>query len=286
MPAVPLGLDPAEVRRLVVAALAEDIGSGDITTEATVTSSDRATGRLLAKQDLVVCGLDVARAVFDQLAPDLAWRPSLGDGDEAREGAQLAAISGAARAILSAERVALNLLQHLSGIATLTRQAVREVEGTGAVILDTRKTTPTLRSLEKYAVRCGGGTNHRIGLFDAVLIKDNHIALAGGVTEALRRAHGAGLDPQAIEIEVTGLDEAREALAAGARRLLLDNVTPEIVAAAKREFGARATIEVSGGLHPGRLRAFAEAGADYLSIGRLTHSAPAADIALDLQPGA
>ncbi len=286
------------MRELVARALAEDVGGGDLTTAATVDPALRATGRFLAREPFVVCGLPIARAVFEQLDPGVSWREEASaggaggpsgqgggvEGSDAGPGDCFASVTGPCAAILTGERTALNFLQRLSGIATIARRAVREVEGTGAVILDTRKTTPTLRAIEKYAVRVGGASNHRAGLYDAVLIKDNHVALAGGVGEAIRRALGAGHPISGIEIEVDDLDGVREALRAGARRLLLDNMTPAQVAEAVGVIAGRARIEVSGGLRAGNLRAYAEAGADFLSIGALTHSAPAVDISLEVEP--
>ena len=278
----PRPLDETLVRRLAAAALAEDVGHADITTQALVPAAARARGRIVARQACTVCGLAFAREVFRALDPDCSWREVTADGGRVEAGALIASVEGSARAILTGERTALNFLQRLSGIATLARRAVEEVEGTGATILDTRKTTPTLREIEKYAVRSGGAVNHRTGLFDAVLIKDNHVALCGGIREAMHRARQSGLPIEAIEIEVDDPAGVREALDAGACRILLDNFTPSAVAGAVREIAGRARIEVSGGLRPGSLRAYAEAGADFLSIGGLTHSATAVDLSLEL----
>ena len=290
-PAEP-GLDPALVRDLVSRALAEDVGTGDITTAATVDPTLRATGLFIARQDCVLCGLPLARAVFASLDPAIRWTDmaaevragATGEGTELAAGDCFATVAGSCAALLTGERTALNFLQRLSGIATLTRHAVREVEGTRALVLDTRKTTPTMRAIEKYAVRTGGAANHRFGLFDAVLIKDNHVALAGGISAAILRARAAGRAIADIEVEVDDIEGALEAIEAGATHLLLDNFTPQQVAEAVRGIGGRARVEVSGGLRPGELRAYAEAGADCLSIGRLTHSAPAVDISLEVEP--
>jgi nicotinate-nucleotide pyrophosphorylase (carboxylating) len=254
-----------------------------VTTAAVVPPEAHGRGRIVAREALVVCGLPLAREVFASLDGATQFEELITEGSAAPAGASIALLEGRAAVILTGERVALNFLQALSGIATLARRAVEEVAGTGAVVLDTRKTTPTLREIEKYAVRVGGARNHRSGLHDAVLVKDNHLAIAGGVTEAVRRLRAAGHDAASIEVEVEDLPGVEEALAAGVGRLLLDNFTPARVAEAVRLIAGRAKIEVSGGLAPGRLRAFAEAGADYLSIGRLTHSAPAVDIALDME---
>jgi len=272
------------VARLAAEALAEDVGSGDITTSAVVPPGLLARGTFIAREEMIVCGLPLARAIFAALDPAAIWREMRTEGDAAKPGDLLAEVEGAAPAILTGERSALNFLQRLSGIATEASKAVKEVEGTGAVILDTRKTTPTLRAVEKYAVAVGGGQNHRFGLADAVLIKDNHVALAGGVAAAFERAVVAGHPADAIEIEVDTLEGVREALGAGARRLLLDNFTPTAVAEAVRTIAGRAIVEVSGGLRPGLLRAYAEAGADSLSLGSLTHSARAVDISLEVAP--
>jgi len=271
------------VRRLVAAALAEDVGAGDVTTAAIVPPDRRGRGRIVAREALVVCGLPLARETFAALDTAVRFEDVIPDGGEADAGATIALVEGPAGALLTGERVALNFLQALSGIATLARRAVLEVAGTGAVVLDTRKTTPTLRAIEKYAVRVGGARNHRTGLYDAVLVKDNHLAVAGGITEAVRRLRAAGRDPATVEVEVDDLAGVEEALRAGVGRLLLDNFTPEQVAEAVARIAGRARIEVSGGLRPGRLRAFAEAGAHELSLGALTHSAPAVDIAFDME---
>jgi nicotinate-nucleotide pyrophosphorylase (carboxylating) len=276
-------LDLATVRSLVDMALREDLGGGgDRTTDAIVPRSLRARGHIVAREPLILAGAFVAREVFHRLDSSLTWQ-SLEDGTALVAGDELAVIEGAARPILTGERTALNFLQRLSGVATASRRAVEEVAGTGVLILDTRKTTPGLRVLEKYAVSVGGATNHRMGLHDAVLIKDNHVAAAGGVREAVRRALNAGIAPEKIEIEVDDLEGLREALDAGAGRVLLDNFTPEETAQAVTLAGGRAKIECSGGLSVGGLRPYARSGADSLSLGSLTHSVRAVDLSLELE---
>jgi len=267
--------------------LAEDIGRGDITTHATVARDIRAQGRFLAKEYLVICGLEVAEGVFVHLDPEIPEiETNYQDGDEVEEGTVFATLKGFADVLLTGERVALNLIQRMSGIATLTRQYVRAVEGTNTVIVDTRKTTPGLRLLEKYAVTVGGGRNHRMGLDDGVLIKDNHIALAGGVTEAVRAAKQSVGHLHKIEVEVTNWAQLREAIQAGADIILLDNQSPEEAAKLvemSRTLNPNVLIEASGGMDRDRVRAYAEAGVDLISVGRLTHSARAVDISFKIQ---
>ena len=264
-------------------ALAEDVGPGDRTTEATVPAEARARARIQQKQPGVIAGLDVARAVFERVEPELGFEARTEEGVWREEGL-VAEIEGPARGILTAERTALNFLQRLSGVATMTARFVREVEGTGARILDTRKTTPGLRELEKRAVAAGGGTNHRIGLFDAILVKENHSALAGGVGEATRRALAAAAGGTPVEVECATLDEVDEALEAGAGRILLDNMSPAELRRAVDLVAGRAELEASGGVTLETVRAIAESGVDYVSVGALTHSAPALDLSLLLQP--
>lgn len=272
-----------QVRRLVAAALAEDIGGGDVTTGATVAEDARARAELVAKQELVVAGLEVALFAFRQLDPDVHWIAEAPDGQRVAPGTVLGRLRGRARGLLSAERVALNFLQRLSGVATLTRRFVEAVAGTGVRIRDTRKTTPLLRALEKQAVAAGGGEPHRSSLDAALLVKDNHVRLAGSVGEAARRAVG-GAGGLEVEVEVERLDQIEEALFAGARLLLLDNFTPEHVREAVVLAAGRARLEASGGIRLDNVRAYAEAGVDYIAIGALTHSAPAADISLEIYP--
>jgi nicotinate-nucleotide pyrophosphorylase (carboxylating) len=272
--------DQQAVAEIVARALAEDVGRGDITTQAIVDDALQARGVLLVKSACVVAGLDVAFQVFRHLDPSVTvevWRQ---DGSSCVPGDEIAAVSGRAGRLLTAERTALNLLQRLSGIATLTRRFV-EAAGGRITVLDTRKTTPGLRALEKYAVRAGGGTNHRVRLDDGILIKDNHVQLAGGVMEAFRRMRAAG-HHLPIEIEVQTLAEVDEALAAGAERLLVDNMSNADISEAVRRCRGRARVEISGGVTLARLPELAATGADYVSVGALTHSAPAVDISFDL----
>ena len=276
-------LDPAAFHDLVRRALDEDVGGGDITTDATVAAAARGAGVFLAKSPLVVAGLDVAFEVFRQLEPGVQTSVNKGDGGVCVVGDEIAHVRGGARALLAGERTALNFLQRLSGIATRTRQFV-DAAGGRITVLDTRKTTPTLRALEKYAVAVGGGTNHRVGLFDAVLIKDNHVRLAGGVKAAVERARFAQAGRR-IEVEAQTLAEVDEALQAGADIVLVDNMeTPNIREAVRRARG-RARVEISGGVTLDRIPDLAGTGADYVSVGALTHSAPAADISFEITTG-
>ena len=277
-------LEPAAYREIVRMAIAEDVGAGDVTTSATVSPEQRARGVILAKSPCVLAGLEVAVEAFRLLDPAVGIVVHRTDGAWCKPGEEVAEIRGSAAAMLTAERTALNILQRLSGVATLTRGFV-DAAGGRITILDTRKTTPLLRALEKYAVRAGGGTNHRRGLDDAVLIKDNHVRLAGGVEEAVRRTRASGwTDP--IEVEAQSLDEVDAAIAAGADIILLDNLsTPEITEAVARVAG-RARTEISGGVTLACLPELAATGADFVSIGALTHSAPAADLSFELEPDA
>jgi nicotinate-nucleotide pyrophosphorylase (carboxylating) len=282
MKSVPFGpLDPALYREAVRRALAEDLGWGDVTTEATVDPARAARGVILVKGDCVIAGLDVAAETFRQLDPAIVFTARKADGDRCEPGTVAAELEGAAGAMLTAERTALNFLQRLSGIATLTRRYVDATAGR-ITILDTRKTTPTLRALEKYAVRAGGGTNHRAGLDDAILIKDNHIRLAGGVADALRRMKAAKRE-MPIEIEAQSLAQVDEVLAAGADIILLDNMTIEDTREAVRRIDGRAQVEISGGVTLERIPELASTGARYVSVGALTHSAPAADLSFELE---
>jgi nicotinate-nucleotide pyrophosphorylase (carboxylating) len=245
----------------------------------------QAKGIFLAKDDLVVCGLDAARAVFDQIDPAISFEPIGRDGSKSRAGGEIARVAGDVRGILKGERTALNFLQRLSGIATLTARFASEVAGTGADIIDTRKTTPGLRLLEKEAVRAGGGKNHRFNLGEMILIKDNHIALAGGVVPAVAAAKRVSSHPVRIEVEVKNLSEIEEALSAGAEILLLDNMDVKELAQAVpliRKKAPATLIEASGGVHLKNVREIAESGVDLISIGALTHSAPAVDISLEV----
>ncbi len=269
---------------IVDLALAEDIGGGDVTSRVTVPVESRARGVLIAKATGVVSGLPVAGWVFERVDAAVRSTARAGDGDRVEPGQVLAEVEGAARGLLAAERVALNLLQRLSGVATLTAAYVDAVAGTGARIVDTRKTTPGLRALEKAAVLHGGGRNHRFGLADGVLIKDNHLAAVGGadrVTRAVRQARAHAPHPLRIEVEVTTLAEAGEAVAAGADIILLDNMDPPTMRRAVETIGGRAVVEASGGITLATVRAVAETGVDLISVGALTHSAPVLDISLD-----
>ena len=275
-------LAPEAYRDLVSQALAEDRGRGDATSAATVARGIRARGTILAKTDLVVAGVDVAAHTFKQLDPKSSFEVRWGDGSRVQPGEVVALIHGDAHALLEAERTALNFLQRLCGIATLTAKFVDAARG-GITILDTRKTTPGFRALEKYAVRCGGGTNHRLRLDDGILIKDNHKRLAGGVAAAASRAmqESGGLP---VEVEVETLDELDEVLKTGVPRILLDNFTTYDIREAVKRVNGRAEIEISGGVTLERIPELATTGARYVSIGALTHSAPAADLSFELEP--
>jgi nicotinate-nucleotide pyrophosphorylase (carboxylating) len=269
---------------LIRRALAEDIGDGDVTTRATIGTDAGAHGVLLAKAPIIVAGLDVARAVFAQLAggDGVRFTAHVADGDRVSPGTVLATIDGPAAVLLTAERTALNLLQRLSGIATATRAYVDAAAGR-ITVLDTRKTTPTLRALEKYAVRAGGGTNHRFGLFDLILIKDNHVRLAGGIAAAVAKARAAAPGLR-VEVEAQTVGEASEAADAGADIILLDNLSTSEIREAVALVAGRAKTEVSGGVTLGRIAELATTGADYVSVGALTHSVLAADISLEIEP--
>lgn len=275
-------LDPVCYDDLVRRALVEDLGSGDVTTNALVGQTDRAIGVFTAKSACTIAGLDVALAAFSQIDPRAcaAWR--VRDGDDCAAGAVLGQVEGLARALLSAERTALNFLQHLTGIATLARLFVH-ASGGRITILDTRKTTPTFRRLEKYAVRAGGATNHRMSLDDGVLIKDNHIRVAGGIRRTVTQLRSFGAKP-VVEVEVETLDQVDEALDAKADILLLDNMTIDEIREAVRRSRGRAKTEISGGVTLERIPELATTGADYVSSGALTHSAPAADISFEIEP--
>jgi len=275
---------------LVKLALAEDVGPGDITTRALVGKDRRAGGEVRVKENGVVCGLAIAAEVFRHLDRRVRFVPKVKDGAPVKKGKVIAVVSGPARTILTGERTALNFLQHLSGIATLTRKYVARVKGQGSRILDTRKTIPGLRMLEKYAVGCGGGTNHRLGLHDAILIKDNHIKLAGGIGQAIARVKGSSLPAgrqgsrdKKIEVEAKTLAQVKQAVALKADRILLDNMTLKTLRrAVKLCKKARIKTEASGGVNLANVRAIARTGVDYISIGALTHSAPALDISLKI----
>jgi nicotinate-nucleotide pyrophosphorylase (carboxylating) len=281
-------LDPTWLRDEVARFLVEDVGTGDVTTRCVVPGRARARARIVARAACVVAGLDVAREVFNQLDPAIVCKTSVVDGERVAAGTTIVTLSGPAAPILTGERTALNLLQRLSGIATVTRRYADAVAGTGASVSDTRKTTPGLRVLEKYAVAAGGGRNHRIGLFDAVLIKDNHLVAAGGVEAALT-ALAAAAPGVPVQLEVDSLDQLAVALRHRVRAVLLDNMTPDVVAAAVRMVrespdGHGCWIEASGGITLANIRHYALAGVDTISVGALTHSAPSVDLALDFEP--
>lgn len=266
-------------------ALAEDIGPGDVTTAAVLTGDERGQARAIAKSDLVVAGADVFREVFTLLDASLDVALSLRDGDRARPGDSLAELTGRLGSILTAERTALNFFQRLCGIATLTRRFVEEIDGTGARILDTRKTAPGLRLLDKYAVRVGGGRNHRFALFDGVLIKDNHIAAAGGIAAAVAKVRQSVAHLMKIEVECKNAAEVEEALAAGADAVMLDNMDLPAMREAVALVRGRVPIEASGNVTLANVRRVAETGVDFISVGALTHSVAAADISLNIQRG-
>ena len=280
VPFVPL--EPALYREPVRRALAEDLGWGDVTTEVTVAADQRARGVIVAKAPCMIAGVDVAGEAFRQLDPAVEFTVKRPDGSRCEPGDIVAEVRGSAGALLTAERTALNFMQRLSGIATLTRRYVDAAAG-GITILDTRKTTPTLRALEKYAVRAGGGTNHRSGLDDGILIKDNHIRLAGGIAEAVRQMKAADRD-MPIEVEAQSLAQVDEAIQTGVDVILLDNLSTDDIREAVRRIAGRAQIEISGGVTLERIPELARTGANYVSVGALTHSAPAADLSFELEP--
>ncbi len=264
-------------------ALLEDLGrAGDVTSDATIPADRRATAAVMARADGVVAGLDISLAAFTMFDPEVVCEAHMADGDRVRKGDRIATVTGAARSLLTAERTCLNLLGHLSGIASTTRSVVDLVAPHGATVVDTRKTTPGLRALEKYAVKCGGGGNHRFGLDDAVLIKDNHVAVAGGIGAAVNaaRAHAGHLVK--IEVEVDGLAQLDEALALGVDVVMLDNFSPELMREGVKRAKGKAIIEASGGIRPDTAEAIAATGVDLLSLGWLTHSSPNLDVALDI----
>lgn len=269
-----------EIERIVRTALEEDIGLGDVTTEVTVAQDTVARAELVAKENFTLAGLDVAAKVFHILDPAVRFEKILTDGRSVRKGEVLAWLKGQASVLLQGERVALNLLQRMSGIASLTAKYVAEVAGTGASIVDTRKTVPGLRALDKYSVRMGGGRNHRIGLFDGVLIKENHIAAAGGIAAAIERAKERIPHTLKIEIETRNLTEVEEALQSGADIIMLDNMSLDDMRQGVDLIAGKALVEASGGVNLERVRDIAETGVDIISVGALTHSVTAADISM------
>ena len=271
------------VKTIIEKALSEDIGPGDVTSAATIPVGSTSTAEMLAKQDFVLAGLDVSLEVFHTLDAAVQFTRFAQDGDRIKSGKVIARLSGSTRVLLAGERVALNLLQHMSGIATLTSKYVEQIKGFKAQVLDTRKTLPGLRQLEKYAVRMGGGVNHRFGLYDGVLIKDNHIKAAGGITNAIKSARKQARNLFKIEVETKSLDDVREALAAKADIIMLDNMSPDMMREAVKLINDRVPVEASGNVTLETIRAVAETGVDFISSGTLTHSAPAVDISMKIR---
>jgi nicotinate-nucleotide pyrophosphorylase (carboxylating) len=270
------------IEKLIRLALGEDIGPGDITTDNLVAPDAQGTGTIVAKQALVIAGLTVAESVFKTLEPGIEFKAMYSDGDRVAAGSEVVRLKGSLSALLKGERTALNFLQRLSGIATQARDYVEEVAGTGVKLVDTRKTTPGWRVLEKYAVRMGGAHNHRMGLYDGVLIKDNHIAVCGGIANAVTQARRAISHLVKVEVEAASLEEVQEALAAGADIIMLDNMDLRQIEAAVRLIDKKALVEVSGGVTRKRLRELAQTGVDLISIGALTHSAVAVDLSMNI----
>ncbi len=271
------------LRKLIEQALTEDVGHGDVTSEATIPAESVSVALMIVKQDIVLAGLDAGCAVFHYLDPDIQIVAFAKDGDRINAGTEIARLSGRTRALLAGERVALNLLQHLSGIATLTASYIDKCRGCKAEVLDTRKTLPGLRQFEKYAVFIGGGKNHRFGLFDGVLIKDNHIKAAGGIARAVESARKSVHHMMKIEVETKTLNEVREAIAVKADVIMLDNMPLDVMREAVKMIDGRALVEASGNVTLGTVRQIAETGVDFISSGSLTHSAPAADISMKIQ---
>ena len=270
-----------EIDRIIATALEEDIGQGDVTATLLIPEASSATLSFINREPLVSCGAHIVQHVFEKVGPDIRTHVHVHDGGRYRTGTHLVEVSGLARPILTAERVALNLYQRMCSIATLTAKYVDKVQGTGAVILDTRKTMPGLRVLDKYAVRAGGGKNHRMRLDDAILIKDNHISVCGGVANALENARKGNTANLPVEIECDTLEQVKEALAAGAKRILLDNMDVAMLTEAVQMVGGKAELEASGNVNLDTVYAIAQTGVDYISIGRLTHSVVNVDIGLD-----
>ena len=276
-------LEPRTLREIVEAFLNEDIGHGDITTEIVVDPHLKGAARIEAREGFVVAGLDAARSCFEILDPETEWETLVPEGSRVSAGATIARLQGSLAVLLTGERTALNLLARLSAVATLTARFVVAIQGTDARIIDTRKTTPGMRILEKAAVRTGGGGNHRFGLDDGILIKDNHVRAAGSVSEAVKRARNSAPHGLVVEVEVTTLEELDEALAAGAPAILLDNMDPALARRAVERAGGAAILEASGGIDLNNVRAYAEAGVDLISIGALTHSAGSVDISMEIE---
>jgi nicotinate-nucleotide pyrophosphorylase (carboxylating) len=268
---------------LIDLALQEDMGSGDLTTEALFSSSSMGVASLIAREDLIVCGLDIANQVFKRLSSSCLLKPVCSEGLKAKKGQKLARLKGPLWALLTGERTALNFVRHMAGIATLTRQYVAAIRGTGCRLLDTRKTTPGFRRLEKAAVLAGGGNNHRMGLFDGVMIKDNHIKAAGSIAKAVRKTRNRIPPTVRIEVECSNLQQIRASIRAGADMIMLDNMSPQRMEKAIDLIDGRTLTEASGRLDLESVRAAAETGVDFVSVGALTHGAKAADIAMDLE---
>ncbi len=268
--------------KIIELALLEDLSLGDITSDTIFTPENRAKAVIRAKEDLVLCGMETAREVFAAVDPQVRFTPLKKDGDDVKKGEEVLALEGSTLSILKAERTALNFMQRMSGIATAARAYAAVGKKYGVMIVDTRKTQPGLRRLDKYAVRTGGARNHRISLADSVMIKDNHIAAAGSITAAVAKIKSVIGHTPKIEVETTNLDEVKEALAAGADIIMLDNMTPEQVRVCKKEIAGRAIIEVSGGVNKDNLEAYCQAGPDVISMGALTHSVPAKDLSLKI----
>lgn len=277
-----MSLNLRAIRDLLELALREDIGAGDITSDSVVPAHVMTVGTILAKSDGIIAGLDVAHEIFRMLDPNISFERLVSDGDQVSSGQDIAVVKGPARTMLTAERTVLNFLQRLSGIATMTAEYVRAASGYHATIIDTRKTTPGWRVLEKYAVRVGGGHNHRFGLHDAVLIKDNHIAAAGGITPAVKRARERIPHTMRIEVEAETMDQIREAVEAGADIIMPDNMNPEMLAKAVKLIDGKALVEASGGITLADIPAVAATGVDLISVGALTHSAMPLDISMNM----
>lgn len=272
-----------QVEQIITLALNEDIGTGDITTLSTIPADKTALGRFVAKEDMILCGIDLAKHIFGRVDPSIELKAIFKDGDAVKKGDVIATVSGNAQNVLTGERTALNFMQRLTGIATRTHASVAEVAGTNAKITDTRKTTPGLRVLEKYAVRVGGGTNHRFNLADGVLIKDNHIAVSGGIKNAVKNARAVIPHTLKIEVEVETKEQLAEALDAGADIIMLDNMSYDLMRECVGLVAGRALVEASGNMGEKNLREVAETGVDIISIGALTHTVKAADISLKFQ---
>ena len=273
-------LNNPQVNSIIALAMNEDIGTGDITTLSTIPADKTAFGRFIAKEDMIICGIDLAKYVFSKVDTSIEFNANFKDGDKVVKGDVIATVSGNARNVLTGERTALNFMQRLTGIASRTAIAVAEVKGTNAKIADTRKTTPGMRVLEKYAVKIGGGTNHRFNLADGVLIKDNHIAVSGGITAAVKNARNNIPHTLKIEVEVESIEQLGEALDAGADIIMLDNMSNEMMAECVKITAGKALLEASGNMGEKSLKEVAETGVDIISIGALTHSVKAADISL------